>query len=126
MLVPTAGGFLIGLFLKFVMPGGQAQGVAQVIEAGALRGGHIGLDRGLGAAAVSAASLGFGASAGREGPMIHLGGAIASFIARHLHLNPQQSQTLLGCGVAARIAASFNAPIAGVILPSRWCYDTTH
>jgi len=96
-------------------PGGQAQGVAQVIEAGALRGGHIGLDRGLGAAAVSAASLGFSASAGREGPMIHLGSAIASFIARHLHLNPQQSQTLLGCGVAAGIAASFNAPIAGVI-----------
>ena len=115
MLVPTVGGFLIGLFLKFVMPGGQAQGVAQVIEAGALRGGHIGLDRGLAAATVSAATLGFGASAGREGPMIHLGGAVESFVARHLRLSPQQSQTLLGCGVAAGIAASFNAPIAGVI-----------
>ena len=115
ILVPTAGGFLIGLFLKFAMPGGQAQGVAQVIEAGALRGGHIGLDRGLGAAVVSAATLGFGGSAGREGPMIHLGGAMASFTTRHLHLNPQLSQTLLGCGVAAGIAASFNAPIAGVI-----------
>ena len=115
MLVPTVGGFLIGLFLKFVMPGGQAQGVAQVIEAGALRGGHIGMDRGLAAATVSAATLGFGASAGREGPMIHLGGAVASFVARHLRLSPQQSQTLLGCGVAAGIAASFNAPIAGVI-----------
>ena len=47
--------------------------------------------------------------------MIHLGGAIASFVGRHLRLNAQQSQTLLGCGVAAGIAASFNAPIAGVI-----------
>ncbi len=84
-------------------------------RSGALRGGHIGLDRGLGAAAVSAATLGFGGSAGREGPMIHLGGAIASFVARRLHLNPQLSQTLLGCGVAAGIAASFNAPITGVI-----------
>lgn len=34
VLVPTIGGFVIGLFLKYVMPGGQAQGVAQAIEAG--------------------------------------------------------------------------------------------
>ena len=115
VLVPTAGGFVVGLLLKYVMPGGAAEGVAQAIEAGALRGAHIGMKRGLGAAAISVATLGFGGSAGREGPMIHLGGAIASYVARQLRLDASLSQTLLGCGVAAGIAASFNAPIAGVI-----------
>ena len=115
VLVPTIGGFIVGLILKYVMPGGKAEGVAQVIEAGALRGAQIGMHRGLGAAAINVVTLGFGGSAGREGPMIHLGGAVASFVARHLRLDQSLSQTLLGCGVAAGIAASFNAPIAGVI-----------
>ena len=45
---------------------------------------------------------------------MHLGAALASFIGRPLHLTRSQSRTLLGCGVASAVAASFNAPIAGV------------
>ena len=96
VLIPTVGGFLVGLILKYVMPGGKAEGVAQVIEAGALRGAQIDMNRGLGAAAINVVTLGFGGSAGREGPMIHLGGAVASFVARHLRLDPSLSQTLIG------------------------------
>ena len=70
--------------------------------------------QGLAAAAVSAASLGVGASAGREGPMVHLGATLAAQLARMLRLNPSLSLTLLGCGVAAGVAASFNAPLAGM------------
>ena len=63
---------------------------------------------------VSAASLGVGASAGREGPMVHLGASLASALAHRLELSPNLSRTILGCGVAAAVAASFKAPIAGV------------
>ena len=114
LLVPTAGGLLVGLFLHFVMPGGRAMGVAQVIEAMALRNGHMRLRDGLAAAFVSVVSLGVGASAGREGPMVHLGASIAGGATRRLGLSPHLARTLLGCGVAAAVAASFNAPIAGV------------
>ena len=114
LLAPTLGGLLIGLFLHFVMPGHSPLGVAQVIEAGALKDGRMPFGQGLAAAAVSAASLGVGASAGREGPMVHLGATLAAQVARMLRLNPSLSLTLLGCGVAAGVAASFNAPLAGM------------
>ena len=114
LLVPTVGGLLIGLVIHFFMPGRRPQGVADVIEAGAMKGGRMRFGEGIGAAAVSAASLGVGASAGREGPVVHLGGVLGSFAAQRLQLNPAMRLTLLGCGVASAVAASFNAPIAGV------------
>ncbi|NQW10599.1 MAG: chloride channel protein [Alphaproteobacteria bacterium] len=114
VLAPVAGGLLIGLFTRYVMPGERPQGVADVIEASALRAGRMSIRQGLGAAAISATSIGCGASVGREGPAVHLGAALASFVGRSLHLTRSQSRTLLGCGVASAVAASFNAPIAGV------------
>ena len=114
MLAPVAGGLLIGLFVHFVMPGRRNHGVADVIEAGSLRAGRMSLGTGIGAALAAATSIGFGASVGREGPVIHLGATIAASIAKRLRLNRDAALTLLGCGVASGIAASFNAPIAGV------------
>ena len=112
--VPTIGGLLIGLFVYYFMPGKRGRGVADVMESVALRSGAISLRAGLGAAAVSAASIGVGASVGREGPVVHLGATLSSFVATKLRLSRSQAVTLLGCGVASAVAASFNAPIAGV------------
>ena len=112
--VPTAGGLLVGLFYRFVMPGRRPQGVADVMESAAFRAGRMDWRTGLGAALGSAASIGTGASVGREGPVIHLGASLASFMGSRLALSRSQMVTLLGCGVAAAISASFNAPIAGV------------
>ena len=109
----TVGGLVIGLLVAFVMPGRKPHGVAEVMEASALKGGRMSLRAGLGAALVSAVSLGSGASTGREGPVVHLGASLSAFVAERLRLGRSLSQTLLGCGVAAAVAASFNAPIAG-------------
>ncbi len=114
LLAPTAGGLLVGLYLRFILPGGRAMGVAHVIEAMALRNGRMRLRDGLSAAVVSIVAIGSGSSTGREGPMVHLGASIAGGITRRLSLSPHLGRTLLGCGVAASVAASFNAPIAGV------------
>ncbi len=114
LLVPTLGGLAIGLFVFYLMPGRRPRGVAQVIEASALRGGRMSLTNGLMAAFVSASSIGVGASVGREGPVVHLGACLGGWLARRLQLGRVLSRTLLGCGVAAAVAASFNAPIAGV------------
>jgi chloride channel protein, CIC family len=114
LAVPTIGGLAIGLFVHHLMPGQRAYGVADVIEAGARHGGRMDPGTTIKAAALSLGSIGVGASVGREGPVIHLGAGLASWVAQRLHLNPSLSLTLLGCGLASAIAASFNAPIAGV------------
>ncbi|MDA1057644.1 MAG: chloride channel protein [Proteobacteria bacterium] len=114
LVVPTVGGLAIGLFVHFLMPGQRAYGVADVIEAGARHGGRMNPATTIKAAVLSLGSIGVGASVGREGPVIHLGAGLASWVAQRLHLNPSLSLTLLGCGLASAIGASFNAPIAGV------------
>ncbi len=113
--VPTAGGLLVGLILRFVMPRRRAEGVADVIEACATRGSRMSLRSGLGAALASVTALGSGASVGREGPAVHLGATLGAWIAERLRLTRSLSRTLLGCGVAAAVAGSFNAPIAGAL-----------
>lgn len=114
LLAPAVGGLIVGILVYIGMPNGRPQGVADVIEASALRGGRLSLTVGFRAAVISALSIGCGASVGREGPVVHLGASLGSWVAKRLHLGRTLSRTLLGCGVAAAIAASFNAPIAGV------------
>ncbi len=114
LLIPTAGGLAIGLFVHHLMPEQRSCGVADVIEAGARHGGRMNPATTVKAAALSLSSIGVGASVGREGPVIHLGAGLASWVAQRLHLNPSMALTLLGCGLASAIGASFNAPIAGV------------
>ncbi len=114
LLVPTLGGLAIGLFVRYVLPGRKPLGVAQVIEATAYHGGRMPFLAGLGAAFTSAASIGVGGSVGREGPVVHLGATLAAYTVERLHLSRSLLLTLLACGVASAVAASFNAPIAGV------------
>ena len=98
LAVPTLGGLVIGLFVFYLMPGRRPYGVADVIEAGARHGGRMDAGTTIKAAALSLGSLGVGASVGREGPVIHLGAGLASWVAQKLHLNPS---LLLRCWGAA-------------------------
>lgn len=115
LLAPTVGGLMIGLLIRYVMPGHRPLAIADVIEAADRGGGKISLTQGLWAGFINAASIGTGASVGREGPVVHLGASIASWIARRLRLSQGMGIYLLGCGVAAAVAASFNAPLAGAL-----------
>ena len=113
--VPTLGGLLVGLLSYYFLPGRRPHNVADVIEANALRGGRMSVKVGLMTALVSGLSIGTGASVGREGPAVHLGASLSSWVGRRLHLSRSLTRTLLGCGVASAVAASFNAPIAGAL-----------
>ena len=116
--VPAGGGLIVGLLVKYLMEEQRPEGVADVIEAGALRGGRMSGLTGLKVALINACSIGFGASVGREGPAVHLGAAFGGWLSTTLHLTRSVSRTLLGCGAAAAVAASFNAPIAGALFAS--------
>jgi len=110
----TLTGLALGLACRFLLPDKLPQGVAEVIEAAALRNGRMSWRHGWSAALLSAYSIGVGGSVGREGPIVHLGASMAAQVARWLQMGPNLARTLLGCGVAAAVAAAFNAPIAGV------------
>ena len=62
----------------------------------------------------STLTIGSGGSAGPEGPIVTIGAAIGSNLARLLRLDAKSGTTLLGCGAAAGLASVFNAPIAGI------------
>ena len=112
VLAPTVGGLAVGIYLRVFLRG-RPMGVAQVMEASAA-GGRMELAPALHGAVANALTLGAGGSSGREGPVVHLGAAVASWLARRFHNRRGAARTLLACGVAGAVAASFNAPFAGI------------
>lgn len=114
VMVPVIGGLIIGLILQFVMPDRRPQGVADVIESVMLHRGKMKFIPGIGAFLTNAISLGAGASGGREGPVVHLGAMLASQLGQLMRIPSAHYTILIGCGVASAVAASFNAPIAGM------------
>ena len=113
--VPTGGGLVVGLLIHYGLSNRRAGSVPDVIESRALRRGQLPLREGLVSAAASVLSLGAGASAGREGPVVHLGATLAGTLARGLDLGPGERRMLVASGVAAAVSASFNAPVAGAL-----------
>ena len=114
-LGPTCGGIVVGLFLHHLQPGKRAGGIADVIEARHDDRIGLGFRAGMGSALISILSLGSGASAGREGPVVHLGATISSAICNAFALPASARRTLVACGAAGAISASFNTPIAGIL-----------
>lgn len=113
--IPAAGGALVGPLIYFFAREARGHGIPEVMKAVAIRGGVI-RARIVGVKALaSALSIGTGGSVGREGPIVQIGSAFGSTIGQKLRLNAAGIRTLVGCGAAAGISATFNAPIAGAI-----------
>ena len=115
LLAPALGGLLVGPLVYYLAREAMGHGVPEVMEAVARRGGVI-RARVAGVKAVaSALCIASGGSVGREGPIVQIGSALGSTIGQWFRLPSQQLRTLVGCGAAAGIAATFNAPIAGAL-----------
>lgn len=115
IVVPVIGGLLVGpIIAKFAVEA-KGHGVPEVMQALILRGGRIRPRVALAKVIASALCIGTGGSAGREGPIVQVGSALGSSIGQWLHLSDERIKNLVACGAAAGIAATFNAPIAGVV-----------
>lgn len=112
-LIPAAGGLVVGPLVYFFAREAKGHGVPEVMEAVALRGSVIRKRIVIVKSFASAISIGTGGSVGREGPIVQIGSAIGSAVGQLLKLSAERIRTLVGCGAAAGIAATFNAPIAG-------------
>ncbi|WP_458524609.1 chloride channel protein [Onishia taeanensis] len=114
LAIPTLGGLLVGQ-LHRLLPERRAQGPSDVIAAVQTRRGRLPVSAS-GLSALSALmALGTGASVGQYGPLVHLGSALGSLAARLLRLSRVEDNIGIACGVAAAIAATFHAPLAGIV-----------
>ncbi|MGC8880171.1 MAG: chloride channel protein, partial [Anaerolineae bacterium] len=114
IIAPTLGGLLAGPIITFFAREAKGHGVPEVMAAIALRGGRIRARVAAAKIIASALCIGSGGSAGREGPIVQVGSAIGSAVGQLLGLSEARIKNLVACGAAAGIAATFNAPIAGV------------
>lgn len=115
LLVPALGGLILAPIVFRWAPDAKGSGIPEVIETVALRGGVFRRRVAPLKALAASICIGSGGSVGREGPIVHIGAALGSWVARYARGTVQQTRTYVGCGVAAGIAATFNTPFAGAL-----------
>ncbi|HVY96336.1 MAG TPA: chloride channel protein [Solirubrobacterales bacterium] len=116
LLAPVCGGLVIGLVARFGSEKIRGHGIPEAIESILTAGSRVQPRVALLKPFASAVAIGTGGPFGAEGPIIMTGGAFGSISAQLLHLSADERKTLLVCGAAAGMAATFNAPLASVLL----------
>jgi CIC family chloride channel protein len=112
LLVPSIGGFLLGLAFLFLARWRPAREV-DPIEANALHGGRMSFRGSVIVALQTIWSSGVGASVGLEAGYTQLSSGLAASLGRGFHLRRGDQRLMVGCGAAAAIAGAFGAPLAG-------------
>lgn len=111
---PALGGLAVGLGLTYLAPAAAGSGIPQVKVAFALRNGLVTVRETVGKFFLCALQIGSGASLGLEGPTVQICAGVSSMLARAAGLGPVNQRRLTSVGMAAGIAAAFNAPIAAI------------
>jgi len=115
VLVPTAGGLLVGLLVRYGVRERRGLAPPDTIYAVQTRSQPPSLRSGVASTGAALLSLGAGASVGQYGPLVHMGSMLGALASR-LELGVRNLQPIaLACGVAAAISTAFNAPIAGLV-----------
>jgi len=113
--LPAGGALLLGLLYWPLKPEARDTGIVHVVSRMHSHYGVLPLRNALLQFVAGAFALGTGQSGGREGPGVHLGGAINSLLGQRLGLPNNSLRILIACGTAGGIAAAFHTPLAGVI-----------
>lgn len=114
VLAPVVAGLLYGPLVYRFAREARGHGVPEVMVAVARNGGRIRPRVAVVKALASALCIGGGGSVGREGPIVQIGSALGSSLAQRLYVDERRIKLLVACGAAGGIAATFNAPLAGV------------
>lgn len=115
VLLPTLGALVVGVVVaKFALEA-KGHGIPQVMECMAFKCGRMRYRVATAKIIASSIMIGSGGSAGREGPIAQIGAAFGSMSGQTLKLSDRDVELLVVCGLAAGIAATFNAPLGGAI-----------
>jgi CIC family chloride channel protein len=116
VLVPVAGGLVIGFMAYYGSERIRGHGIPEALESILINGSKVQPRLAILKPISSAISIGSGGPFGAEGPIIMTGGAIGSVISQLFHLTAAERKTLLVAGAAAGMSATFATPIAAVLL----------
>src|ERR1051325_10519446 len=116
VLVPVAGGLIIGLMARYGSERIRGHGIPEAIEAILLNGSRVEPKLAILKPVSSAISIGTGGPFGAEGPIIMTGGAFGSMAAQFCHLTSAERKTLLVAGAAGGMSATFASPVAAAML----------
>ncbi len=116
ILVPVIGGLIVGVMAKYGSPKIKGHGIPEAMEAVLVNRSRIEPRVAILKPISAAIATGTGGPFGAEGPIIQTGGALGSLVGQVLHTTAVERKVLLACGAAAGMSATFNTPIAGVIL----------
>jgi CIC family chloride channel protein len=115
VILPIIGIMLTVFVIKKLLGGSIEKGTSQILYAVAKKASIIPRKQMYVQIVTSSLTVGLGGSAGLESPIVITGAAFGSNYAQRYKLGYKDRTLLIGCGVAAGIAAAFNAPIAGVL-----------
>lgn len=114
LVAPVVAGLLYGPLVYRFAKEARGHGVPEVMVAVARNGGRIRPQVAVVKSIASALCIAGGGSVGREGPIVQIGSALGSSLAQAFRLDERRIKLLVACGAAGGIAATFNAPLAGV------------
>jgi len=116
ILIPVVGGLVVGLLVYFFEPTLKGHGIPEAMEAVLFGHSRMRLRVAILKPLATALAIGTGGPFGAEGPIIQTGGACGSLLGQWLGLSPYYRRVLLASGAAAGMAATFTAPLAGVLV----------
>ncbi|WP_460578719.1 chloride channel protein [Humibacter ginsengisoli] len=116
LFAPVLGGLIVGVMARFGSEKIRGHGMPEAIEAILTGGSRVSPKVTVLKPISAAVSIGTGGPFGAEGPIIMTGGALGSLLAQLLKLTADERKTLLVAGAAAGMAATFNSPLASVLL----------
>ena len=116
ILIPAVGGIIVGFMAKYGTPKIKGHGIPEAMEAVLVNRSRIQPRVAILKPISAAIAIGTGGPFGAEGPIIQTGGAVGSLVGQLFHTTASERKVLLACGAAAGMSATFNTPIAGVIL----------
>jgi H+/Cl- antiporter ClcA len=116
LLAPVAGGLIVGLMARYGSEKIRGHGMPETIDAIVTGGSKVSPRVAVLKPVSAAVSIGTGGPFGAEGPIIMTGGAVGSILAQCLHLSADERKALLVAGAAGGMAATFNAPLASILL----------
>lgn len=115
LLIPVAGIVLTGMFCRYVLHHNLAHGVKQLMKSLSKKVYRLRPDLTFTPMLASTLTLGFGGSAGSEGPIAYTGAAIGSNMGRLFRFSPRMMSIMVGCGAGAGIAGIFKSPLGGAL-----------
>ena len=116
ILIPPIGGLLVGIMIHFWEPTLKGHGIPEAMEAVLIGKSKVRTRVGILKPLATAFAIGTGGPFGAEGPIIQTGAAFGSILAQLTNFTPYQRRVLLASGAAAGMAATFIAPLAGILV----------